>query len=44
MIGIAQNRQKCLIFTAVPQIRTKMREKGKQEEKTRECICHRKKN
>ena len=31
MAGIAQNGQKRLIFTAVPQVRTKMREKGKRE-------------
>ena len=29
LAGIAQNRQKCLIFIVVPQVRTKMRGKGK---------------
>ena len=33
MAGIAQNRQKSLIFIVVPQVRTKMREEGKQEKK-----------
>ena len=34
MAGLAQNGQKCIIFIAVPQFRTKMREKGKREKKT----------
>ena len=33
MAGIAQNRQKCLIFIVVPPTRTKIREMGKQEKK-----------
>ena len=33
MAGIAQNGQKRLIFIVVPQVRTKMREKGKREKK-----------
>ena len=33
MAGIAQNGQKRLIFIGVPQVRTKMREKGKREKK-----------
>ena len=31
MAWIAQNGQKCLILIVVPQVRTKMREKGKRE-------------
>ena len=31
MVGIAQNGKKCLIFIVVPQVRTKMREKGKRD-------------
>ena len=31
MAGIAQNRQKRLIFIVVPQVRTKMKEKGKRK-------------
>ena len=31
MAGIAQNGQKRLIFIVVPEVRTKMREKGKRE-------------
>ena len=34
MAEIAQNGLKCLVFFVVPQIRTKMREKGKQGKKT----------
>ena len=33
MAGIAQNGQKRLIFIVVPQVKTKMREKGKQDKK-----------
>ena len=33
MPGIAQNGQKHLIFIVVPQVRMKIREKGKQENK-----------
>ena len=29
MAGLAKNGQKCLILIAVPQVRKKMREKGK---------------
>ena len=36
MAGIAQNGQKRLIFIVVPQVRTKMREKGKREKKTKQ--------
>ena len=31
MAEIAQNGKKCLIFIVVPQVRTKMREKGKRD-------------
>ena len=31
MVGIAQNGQKCFIFIVVPQVRTKLLEKGEQE-------------
>ena len=31
MAGIAQNGQKRLMFIVVPQVRTKIREKGKRE-------------
>ena len=33
MAGIAQNGQKRLIFIVVPQVKTKMREKGNQDKK-----------
>ena len=33
MAGIAQNGQKHLIFIVVPQVKTKMREKGKREKR-----------
>ena len=33
MAGIAQNEQKRLIFIMVPQVRTKIKEKGKQKKK-----------
>ena len=36
MDRIAQNGQKRLIFIVVPQVRTKMREKGKREKKQHE--------
>ena len=38
MAGIVQNGQKCLIFIVVSQIRAKMREKGKQGNKSWEYI------
>ena len=34
MAGIAQNGQKHLLLIVAPQVRTKMREKGKQEKQT----------
>ena len=34
MAGTAQNGQKRLIFIVIPQVRTKMREKGKREKTT----------
>ena len=33
MAGIAQNGQNCLIFIVIPQVRTKMRGRGKREKK-----------
>ena len=36
MAGIAQNAQKRLNIIVVPQVRTKTREKSKQEKKTRQ--------
>ena len=35
MAGLTQNGQKRLIFIVVPQVRTKMREKGKRKRKMR---------
>ena len=35
MAGIAQNRQKHLIFIVIPQVRTEMREKGKREKQNK---------
>ena len=41
MAGIAQNGQKRLIFIVVPQVRTKMREKGKRDiKKTKQQQQH----
>ena len=42
MTKIAQNRQKRLIIIVFLQAKTKMREKGKREKKTREWISQRK--
>ena len=40
MAGIAQNGQKRLIFIVVPQVKTKMREKGKRGKKNQQQQQH----